>query len=153
MRFKSAEAQNLRRDGKSPALQPAIAAMVAAGYSRDRIIAILGIRNWGKREFGKLKFAGGIERQEWFQEVSQRLAEAALNNAGAAMVQVAETLPAASALQAATVAGIMVDKSLLLQGKAPVQQHAHIHLHAIREAEELEAKLKALEATPTEEKP
>ena len=143
--------RNLRRDGKSPAMKVAIKSLLDAGYTRKRIIDILGIRGWAEKEFGTSRFAGGIESQPWFDAVGDSLARACMTNAGAALVQVAEKLPESSALQAATIAGIMVDKSQILRGKSPVTTVAHLHLHAVKEAAEIEAKLAELNAIETVE--
>ena len=71
-----------------------------------------------------------------------------MTNAGAALVQVAEKLPEASALQAATIAGIMIDKNAILRGKVVNTPLVEIHLTAVKEVARLEAELRALEAPP-----
>ena len=137
----------LRRSGKSPALQPAIHAMLAAHYDRHRIADILGIDRWAVKEFGTKRFHGGIENQPWHDEVNEALARACMTNAGAAALQVAEMLPEASALQAATVLGIMVDKTQVLRGKTVQTPVATIHLVAVKEVARLEQELRDMELT------
>ena len=143
----------LRRSGKSPALQPAIHAMLAAHYDRHRIADILGIDRWAVKEFGTKRFHGGIENQPWHDEVNEALARACMTNAGAAALQVAEMLPEASALQAATVLGIMVDKTQVLRGKTVQTPVATIHLFAVKEVARLEAELRAMDEAVVVSKP
>ena len=126
-------------------MQIAMKSLLDAGYDRKRIIDILGIRGWGKAEFGRQRFAGGLESQPWFDGVSEAIARACMTNAGAAAIQVAEMLPEASALQAATVLGIMVDKTQVLRGKQVTGPVVEIHLAAVKEVARLEATLKAMD--------
>ena len=138
--------KGLKRNGKSPAMKIAIKSLLDAGYDRKRIIDILGIRTWSNAEFGKKRFEGGLESQPWFTTVEDALARACMTNAGAAAVQVAEMLPEASALQAATVLGIMVDKTQVLRGKAVQTPVVSISLIAVKEVARLEAELRQLDA-------
>ena len=136
---------NIRRDGKSPIMQVAIKGLLDAGFDRKKIINALGIRGWAEKTFGKTQFAGGLENQPWFDAVANKLAESCYLNAGAALVQVAEKLPEASALQAATIAGIMIDKNAVLRGKTNQTPVATIHLVAVIEVARLEAELRAMD--------
>ena len=132
----------------SPQVKAQILGLQIAGFTSKRIAQILGLSRWSIKTFGRKRWAnGGLENQPWVQEVRKRLAESAYTNAGAAMIQVADTLPSASALQAATIAGIMIDKAQVLQPPVPPipQTITHVHLHAIQEAEAINIQLKALE--------
>lgn len=124
--------------------------MLEAGYDRKRIADILGIERWAVKEFGTKRFHGGLENQPWFDAVSDAIAQACMTNAGAAAIQVAEMLPQASALQAATVLGIMVDKAQVLRGKSVQGPVVSVHLHAVKEVDRLTRELALMDATVVE---
>lgn len=122
--------------------------MLAAGYAPKRLARFLNVKAWRVREIQAIHEAGQRELEKdqvWIDHAKAQLTKGFLSNAADALVQANESLPSASALQAATIAGISVDKALALSQKGPaVNVSQHVHLHVAKAIDEIDAQLAKL---------
>jgi hypothetical protein len=80
--------------------------------------------------------------QVWIDALKHELSKQLLTNARDALVHTNAELPKASALQAATIVGISLDKHLALTGKSPQQPvQLHLHAHVAKQIEDIDRKI------------
>jgi len=127
-------------------------ALLTAGYNGTQLGRYLNLDRWRTDEIEEIYKKAERELQNdtvWIEAAKMHLTKGFLQHAAAALIQSADTLTGASALQAATIAGIATDKALALTGKAPQQApQTHLHLHVTKQLEEIESKLKMLTSEP-----
>lgn len=121
-------------------------ALLAAGYDGKRMSRYLNLAGWQLKEVEsiKAKAIANLSSDNALMDVMKNeLAKGLLIHAKASLIQSAEVLPEASALQAATVMGISIDKHLALTGKLPPPApQLHLHTHVSSELDRIEKSIK-----------